>query len=300
MPATWNPDRRTLRSFTATCRVGDAACVSRPASPTSTESPPYDDSTDDKLIATVRTGVLAAYGVLYRRHVVAAHNLARQLARSSAEADDLVSETFLKVMNALRGGGGPASAFRAYLLAALRNTAKDKIHRDRKLALTDDVETARDVRKEAVSEPFHDTAVAGLERVLITRAFAQLPPRWQAVLWHTEIEGRPPADVAPLLDLNPNGVAALAYRARNGLCTAYLQAQLTESEMDEACSATAALLGAWAHDALTTTNQRKVDTHLDRCALCQKRVRELAETNPTLVRQLSLAGSSVHRNGTAC
>ena len=58
---------------------------------------------------------------------------------------------------------------------------------------------------------------------MIARAFASLPERWQAVLWHTEIEGARPADVAPLLGLTANGVAALAYRAREGLRQAYLQ-----------------------------------------------------------------------------
>jgi DNA-directed RNA polymerase specialized sigma24 family protein len=43
-----------------------------------------------------------------------------------------------------------------------------------------------------------------------------LPERWQAVLWHTEIEGSRPAEVASLLGLTANGVAALGYRAREG------------------------------------------------------------------------------------
>jgi len=37
------------------------------------------------------------------------------------------------------------------------------------------------------------------------------------VLWHTEIEGARPAEVAALLGLTANGVAALAYRAPEGL-----------------------------------------------------------------------------------
>lgn len=252
----------------------------------STASASADESTDDaELIAAVRTGALKAYGVLYRRHAASARNLAQRLTYSPAEAEDLVSEAFLKVMNALRAGHGPNSAFRAYLLTALRRTAIDRAHRDRKMESTSDIQTVRGVRTDAVSVPFHDTAIAGLERTLILRAFTQLPPRWQAVLWHTEIEDQTPADVAPLLDLKPNGVSALAYRARNGLCAAYLQAQLTESETAMSCQTTVASLGAWARSALTMTNKRKVDAHLDQCTHCQKRVQELAEANPGLVRQ---------------
>ena len=87
---------------------------------------------DAELIDSVRGGTIDAYGQLYERHVSAAYNLARQLARSQAEADDLVSEAFAKVLDTLRGGRGPDSAFRAYLLTALRHTAYDKTRRTRR------------------------------------------------------------------------------------------------------------------------------------------------------------------------
>ena len=147
---------------------------------------------DANLIASVRSGEVDAYGSLYARHVAAAHNLARQLARSPAEADDLVSEAFAKVLDIMRSGGGPDSAFRAYLLTAMRHVAYDRTRRDRRLELTEDIEAAG-ANPERISEPFRDTAVAGLERSLAAQAFARLPERWQAVLWHTEIEGQAPA-----------------------------------------------------------------------------------------------------------
>ena len=179
---------------------------------------------DAELIESVRGGTIDAYGQLYERHVAAAYNLARQLARSQAEADDLVSEAFAKVLDTLRAGRGPDSAFRAYLLTALRHTAYDKTRRDKKVDLTEDM---TDV---APPVAFSDTAVAGLERSLAARAFAALPERWQMVLWHTEIEGQSPAEVAPLLGLTANGVSALAYRAREGLKQQYLQMHLAETD----------------------------------------------------------------------
>jgi RNA polymerase sigma factor (sigma-70 family) len=94
---------------------------------------------DAELIDSVRGGDTSAYGSLYERHVGAAYNLARQLTRSTAEADDLVAEAFAKVLDTLRDGRGPDSAFRAYLLTALRHTAYDKTRRDRKLELAEDV-----------------------------------------------------------------------------------------------------------------------------------------------------------------
>ncbi len=233
---------------------------------------------DAELIESVRGGDVAAYGQLYERHVTAAYNLARQLARSSAEADDLVSEAFSKVLDVLRGGGGPDVAFRAYLLTALRHNAYDKTRRDRKVELSEDVS---EVAPEAVSVPFRDTAVAGLERSLAARAFARLPERWQTVLWHTEVEGQSPAEVAPLLGMTANGVSALAYRAREGLKQAYLQVHLAETQAVR-CRATVDRLGAWTRAGLSKRETTQVEAHLDECSDCRRLAAELADVNGAL------------------
>ena len=233
---------------------------------------------DAELIEAVRKGTVSAYGSLYERHVASAYNLARQLTRSPAEADDLVSEAFAKVLDTLRAGRGPDSAFRAYLLTALRHTAYDKTRRDRKVELSDDVSTVSGVSAESVSEEFDDTAVKGLERSLAAQAFARLPERWQAVLWHTEIEGQSPAEVAPILGLTANGVSALAYRAREGLRQAYLQVHLAETT-DRHCRAAAERLGAWTRGGLAKREKAQVEAHLDDCARCRALAAELADVN---------------------
>jgi RNA polymerase sigma factor (sigma-70 family) len=230
---------------------------------------------DAELIDAVRTGTVSAYGSLYERHVASAYNLARRLSRSPAEADDLVAEAFAKVLDTLRGGRGPDSAFRAYLLTALRHTAYDRTRRERRVELSDDLEATGG---EKVAEPFADTALAGLERSLAARAFARLPERWQAVLWHTEIEGQSPAEVAPLLGLTANGVSALAYRAREGLRQAYLQVHLAETTAAR-CRATCERLGAWTRHGLARREKAQVEAHLDECSRCRALAAELADVN---------------------
>ncbi|HEV2784671.1 MAG TPA: sigma-70 family RNA polymerase sigma factor, partial [Actinophytocola sp.] len=236
---------------------------------------------DAELINAVRNGDVSAYGQLYERHSASAYNLARQLARSQAEQDDLVSEAFEKVLATLRAGRGPDSAFRAYLLTALRHTAYDKTRRDRRIELHGDVgeiSTGSGVGAEEISVPFVDPAVAGLERSLAARAFARLPERWQAVLWHTEIEGQSPAEVAPILGLTPNGVSALAYRAREGLKQAYLQVYLADTT-DRRCRATTDRLGAWTRHGLAKREKAQVEAHLDECARCRALAKELADVS---------------------
>ena len=126
---------------------------------------------DADLIAASRAGDAAAYDTLYRRHVAAAHSLARQLVRNRAEADDVVAETFAKILDLLHRGGGPDDAFRPYLLTAVRRAAYDRHRAERRQLVTDEMETFdRGV-------PFADPAVADLERTMIARAFASLPER---------------------------------------------------------------------------------------------------------------------------
>ena len=227
---------------------------------------------DAELITAVRGGDTEAYGQLYRRHVASARQLARQLTRSATDLDDLVAEAFAKVLDTLRGGGGPDTAFRAYLLTTLRNTLYDRVRRDRRLELSDDMS------RHDPGVPWVDTAVAGLESSLAARAFARLPERWQTVLWHTEVEQETPAQVAPLLGLTPNGVAALAYRAREGLRQAYLQEHLADVGAD-GCRYTVERLGAWARGALSARERSRVDEHLAGCDRCRLLAAELAEVN---------------------
>src|SRR6478735_7254990 len=137
--------------------------------------------TDPELISQVREGDVAAYGVLFSRHVDAATKLARVLV-GGPDADDLVSEAFVKVLNVLLAGGGPDVAFRAYLLTAVRRLHVDKIRSNQKLTTTGDM-TPYDP-----GVPFTDTAVAGFEGGAAAKAFASLPERWQLVLWHHEVE----------------------------------------------------------------------------------------------------------------
>jgi RNA polymerase sigma factor (sigma-70 family) len=231
---------------------------------------------DAELIAEVRSGDCDAYGLLYRRHAPSAQALAQRLTGSPAEADDLVAEAFTKLLTTLRGGGGPDAAFRAYLLTTLRNTVSTRARRDRRVELSDDM-TRHDP---GVS--WEDTAVAGLESRLAARAFTRLPERWRTVLWRTEVEQESPTDLAPLLGLTPNGVSALAYRAREGLRQAYLQEHLTGQVNDphratDIHRPTVDRLGAWARGGLSVEQRARVDAHLATCTHCRALADELED-----------------------
>jgi RNA polymerase sigma factor (sigma-70 family) len=232
------------------------------------------EASDAELISRVRGGDVSAYGDLFARHRDAATRLARQLV-SSADADDLVSEAFAKVLNVLLGGGGPDIAFRAYLLTAVRRLHVDKIRSTARATPTDDL-TPYDA-----GEPFADTVIADFEGAAAARAFASLPERWQLVLWHLEIEGQKPADVAPLLGMSPNAVSALAYRAREGLRQAYLQSHAADLAGED-CRWTHDRLGAYVRKGLSRRDAHKVEAHLESCRTCTAAYLDLAEVNASL------------------
>src|ERR1700712_1548566 len=232
------------------------------------------DLTDPELISLVRGGDVTAYGTLFARHVDAANRLASMLV-SGPDADDLVSEAFVKVLNVLLGGGGPDVAFRAYLLTAVRRLHIDRARGQQKLT------TAGDMTPFDPGVPFTDPAVAGFEGGAAAKAFASLPERWQMVLWHLEVENQKPADIAPLLGMSATSVSALAYRAREGLRQAFLNMHAGDL-VNDACRDTNDLMGGYVRRALSRRDTARVEDHLDHCRRCTAVYLELAEVNSSL------------------
>ena len=232
------------------------------------------EASDAELISQVRAGDIDAYGLLYDRHRDAAMRLARQLA-TAAEADDLVSESFAKLLPILQSGGGPDVSFRAYLLTCVRRVHIDRVRAGRRTQPTDDLEPFDP------GTPFEDPAVDDFERTATARAFASLPERWQLVLWHTEVEGEKPGEIAPMLGMTANSVAALAYRAREGLRQAYLRSHLADTA-DDSCRWVTEHLGGFVRGGLARRDHAKVEEHLDDCRTCTAVYLELVEVNSNL------------------
>jgi RNA polymerase sigma factor (sigma-70 family) len=233
-------------------------------------------ASDAELIVAARAGDEAAYGLLYRRHVAAAYRLARQIVKAPADVDDVVAETFTRVLSAMKGGNGPAEAFRPYLLTAIRRVAFDVLNGQRRQIPTDDVDLPD------LGAAFSDPMVADLERSLITEAFRSLPERWSAVLWYLDVEQAKPAEVATLLGLSANGVSVLRRRAREGLKEAYLQLHLSAGRARANCAPTVRKLSRYVRGRLSKRQVRDVEAHLANCVNCTLACSELTAVNDTL------------------
>ncbi|MDX6363471.1 MAG: hypothetical protein QOC85_2481 [Streptomyces sp.] len=259
--------------------------------PPPVELPPSDAG----LIARMRAGDDTAYEALYRRHADAVRRYARTCCRDGHTADDLTAEVFARMLQAVRGGSGPEHAVRAYLLTTVRRVAANWTKTAKREQLVDDfaVFAAQAARGSEVSDD--DTLDLGAdvramheaEQSMAMQAFRSLPERWQAVLWHTEVEDESPSEVATLFGLDANGTRVLASRAREGLKQAYLQAHVSATLiLDEECARYADRLGAYARGGLRTRAERGLRKHLEECAKCRLaagQIKEVASGIPAVV-----------------
>jgi RNA polymerase sigma factor (sigma-70 family) len=231
-------------------------------------------TSDAELIERARSGDTRAFGELWRRHYRSAARVARQFT-SSIDADDLVSEAYARIYQRVLAGGGPTGAFRPYLYTTIRNLASSwgAAARDIQVDMIEDFE---DERIPA------DPAAWALDRTLTARAFRSLPERWQTVLWYTEVEGMDPHEVAPLMGMTANGVAALSYRAREGLRKAWLQAHVSDATASGACQWAMSRLGEHARDGLSNRDRERLTAHLADCAKCTIVAEEVDEVGSHL------------------
>ncbi|MEQ0565435.1 sigma-70 family RNA polymerase sigma factor [Amycolatopsis sp. NEAU-NG30] len=234
-----------------------------------------DGPSDAALIEAVRGGDIAAYGQLYDRHRVAARRVAAAIAADDAERDDLIAEGFTRVLRILRSGEGPDSDFRPYLLTTIRNTMISWRRRDSAVSLVAEV-------PEVVPDGASDEPVgARMHATVAVDAFASLPERWRTVLWRTEIDGESPARIAADLGMTPNGVAALAYRAREGLRQAYLDQHVPAARRRN-CRIVSGQLARWVRDGISDHKAGRISAHLDRCADCRELAAGLRQLNEEL------------------
>lgn len=242
---------------------------------------------DAELLSWRRGGdpvrVDAAMIELYRRHRGAARAVARRLVSSDADADDVVEDAFERVGRAIGNGRGPTEDFRSYLMVAVRSSAAT-LYRDSARSQPTDVLEAVEV------EDPSSLLMADLERSAAGRAFESLPERWRTVLWLVDVEGRPASEVAVMLGIGANAVAALTYRAREGLRQAFVVAQAAQVDdlLDADCASVREVIGAYVRGRASQRDQTRVERHVQHCDRCAAVLAEARDVNSTIM--LSVAG----------
>lgn len=236
---------------------------------------PSSPLTDAEAIALARDGDRGAFGVLYERHHRAARRLAHTLFADAARADDAVAEAFARVRAELRHGGGPSEAFRASLVTALRAVA------DERSTLTKaDAGDAGGAAAET-SETSETSRRTGFEVELLRRAFARLPERSQAVLWHTELDDTTTRELSAMLGTTEDELGTLIDQARRELRQAQLLLYAGSTSVG-ACRDCAEHLGAYTSHDLRWRRRRRVRDHLEGCHRCASVHASLVDFAPAL------------------
>jgi len=215
------------------------------------ESSSEPASRDDAgLVSAIASGDAAAYAQLHERHVAAARSLA-ELVAGPPQAEEVLSEAFVRLHAVLRDGGGPRAAVRLYLLSEVRRAAGPQ---------ADDAELAGS---------------------LLARAFAALPEREQAALWHAVVELADPAQTAAILGVPAGAVAEVAAEASAAYTRSYLK--LYESGLGpEDCREA---VGGLEHDAAGAPGSLDAFAtlpHLRACRECRAAAIELADLGRSL------------------
>jgi len=231
--------------------------------------------------AAVADGGVVRFEELYRSCAADAWRVARSVTGNDHDASDAVADAFTRLFNALSAGRVThVGALRPYLLTATRNAAVDILRGSARVRPTPEVGPFEGM---VLAAGPSERTVAADDCAVVAQAFAELPARWQSVLWLTEVEDLAPREAAEVLGLTPNNVSQLAVRARARLRERYLQGHVAAGAAP-GCPPTVERLGAFAAGRLPRRRAAAVAGHLEGCPDCRDRLDQLDDLGLVLRR----------------
>ncbi|MFN8018734.1 MAG: sigma-70 family RNA polymerase sigma factor [Acidimicrobiales bacterium] len=266
---------------------------------------PHDDgdgATDAVLLDAVRGGSAGAFAILYRRHRPTAVAAARRALapHNRAQAEDVAEVALSAVYDALRRGRGPTTELRGYLVVAVRREAvRQQRRRDREAVVDASVLPAA---SDPPASPYADPAVRALAssgpnadaldpESLLGEVYRGLSDRFRHALWLSEVEGRTPAELGPLLGITANAAAALCYRARRALRAAYVDVYAA-TLASPTCKPFTSELASFIEAGQPDEGHDAVRAHLEGCARCREVARGAARSASALAVAAPLAALS--------
>jgi len=173
--------------------------------------PQIGDVSDAQLVTSVARYSEVALAEVYRRHGGAVYGLARRLLNSTAEAEDVTQEVFLRLWNQPDRFDPSRGTLRAFLLAQSHGRAVDAI---RSLS-SRRAREAKDAQRTATAEYDMQREVWDLSLAeKVSEALGVLPAEERRAIELAYFEGRTYVEVAELLD-QPEGT--IKSRIRNGM-----------------------------------------------------------------------------------
>lgn len=153
-----------------------------------------------------------ALETLFRRHVGATYGFARQFLPAREDAEEAVSECWLRVFRSLRAGGWRGeSQFKTWLLGVARNVCRERGRQPRLPTLSLDGLTENGRGDWVLFAPAPEAASE------LDDALAALSDDHRLVLTLCDLQGFTAQEAAPLLGRSAAAVKSLHGRARRAL-----------------------------------------------------------------------------------
>lgn len=234
----------------------------------------HSGPSDELLLSDIREGKLDSYGILYERYVSMARAVAIKHTSNPTLSEDIVSEAFVRILQALKNGKGPKTFMGGYLATTIAHLAAENgLIRQKEVPSEDNyLESASSIDETVLHLNDSDELIA---------AFTSLPERWQTVLWMTEVEAKKPREVAMSLNLSANAVSALATRARESLREEFLKAHQNAPKTRE-CEQYNPHLSSMVRGSLTRKRTEALRVHLAECSYCTSEYLTLSGINKSM------------------
>ncbi|MDO4916435.1 MAG: sigma-70 family RNA polymerase sigma factor, partial [Rothia sp. (in: high G+C Gram-positive bacteria)] len=230
--------------------------------------------TDEALLLAVLEGKLESYGELYERYYPMARAIAFKHTSDSHRVDDIVSEAFARILQALKNGKGPHSYLGGYLATTIAHLAAE-------YGLVSAQEVPSEEEHLESMGSLDETVVKLHESDEVISAFTSLPERWQTVLWLTEIEARKPREIASAMDLTPNAVSALAVRAKESLKEGFLRAHQNAPATPD-CDRFTSHISPYVRGSLSQKRSDALRSHMEACNYCTSEYLSLVGINKSM------------------
>ena len=183
---------------------------SPPIAPVSPDGP---DEEDRNLALRAGKGDAAAFGALYDRYVEAVYRYVFYRVRNDADAEDLVSDVFMRALRAIPRYE-PRVAFLAWLYRIARNAVIDRARRSHTQISFEDALAHPGV--DQVVEP-DATILALSDKEAVRGALAKLTPLQQEVIVLRFVEGYSTHEIADLVGKREGTVRGIQFRALEAL-----------------------------------------------------------------------------------
>ena len=189
---------------------------------------------DEKAIMLlVRDGQVDKLALLFERYKVKLYNFFRRLGNTEAHSEDLVQETFMRVL-AYRTSFNGDSQFNTWLYSIARNTSVD-FHRKHKHADKHDEFDEEHINTSAntYSKSMTDDYCANEQQALFDKALSAIEPQHREIIVLSRFAQLRYEQIAELVDCNLNTLKSRMTLAMSKLKQTYQQ--LSGDASDDAC-----------------------------------------------------------------